>query len=274
LLDAVGEFRRMALNCLRRGEVRKAEKLLGAMEGIIRRSTGSRTYIDHSTFRVKMDADPGASSNLLEAMLVTEVRRFALEQSLDRLERRLEWPLRRNDFSEEFFPVCRHGPRRLVTARLVKHASRGSMILTSSLDSCAELMYVMMMTRFCCCCHRRRANTEIIEIATTVDRVSTKYVPVFLGSEKPLLVRIAEKLRVRPDVFLIDGQGVAHREKFGLACHVGLALNRPTNRSSKVPLVRKIYQGKILDPGGEMIGRILNSRQSKILRQRRPTEYP
>src|SRR6266566_4859527 len=34
LLDAVGEFRRMALNSLRRGEVKRAEKLLGAMEGI------------------------------------------------------------------------------------------------------------------------------------------------------------------------------------------------------------------------------------------------
>src|SRR5437879_9900666 len=34
LLDAVGEFRRMALNCLRGGEVKRAEKLLGAREGI------------------------------------------------------------------------------------------------------------------------------------------------------------------------------------------------------------------------------------------------
>src|SRR5215467_2015757 len=34
LLDAVGEFRRMSLNSLRRGEVGEAEKLLGGMEGI------------------------------------------------------------------------------------------------------------------------------------------------------------------------------------------------------------------------------------------------
>ena len=88
LLDAVGEFRRMALNCLRRGEVKKAEKLLGAMEGIY----DDLQTLEHTsiipTFRVKMDAD----RRIIESTrgdVVTEVRRFALEQSLDRLEKRL-----------------------------------------------------------------------------------------------------------------------------------------------------------------------------------------
>jgi len=88
LLDAVGEFRRMALNCLRKGEVRKAEKLLGAMEGVY----DDLQTLEHTsiipTFRVKMDAD----RRIIESTrgdVVTEVRRFALEQSLDRLEKRL-----------------------------------------------------------------------------------------------------------------------------------------------------------------------------------------
>jgi len=88
LLDAVGEFRRMALNCLRKGEVKKAEKLLGAMEGVY----DDLQTLEHTsiipTFRVKMDAD----RRIIESTrgdVVTEVRRFALEQSLDRLEKRL-----------------------------------------------------------------------------------------------------------------------------------------------------------------------------------------
>ena len=88
LLDAVGEFRRMALNSLRRGEVKRAEKLLGAMEGIY----DDLQTLEHTsiipTFRVKMDAD----RRIIESTrgdVVTEVRRFALEQSLDKLERRL-----------------------------------------------------------------------------------------------------------------------------------------------------------------------------------------
>ena len=88
LLDAVGEFRRMALNSLRRGEVRRAEKLLETMEGIY----DDLQTLEHTsiipTFRVKMDAD----RRIIESTrgdVVTEVRRFALEQSLDRLEKRL-----------------------------------------------------------------------------------------------------------------------------------------------------------------------------------------
>ena len=88
LLDAVGEFRRMALNSLRRGEVKRAEKLLGAMEGIY----DDLQTLEHTsiipTFRVKMDAD----RRIIESTrgdVVTEVRRYALEQSLDRLEKRL-----------------------------------------------------------------------------------------------------------------------------------------------------------------------------------------
>jgi deoxyribonuclease V len=109
------------------------------------------------------------------------------------------------------------------------------------------------------------ANTKVVETATMVNSVPTRYVPGFLGfREGPLLVRVAEKLRVRPDVFLIDGQGVAHPRKFGLACHVGLALDKPTIGVAKSRLYGRSDQGKILDPGGEMIGRILTAGNRKF----------
>lgn len=88
LLDAVGEFRRMALNSLRRGDVKKAEKLLDAMEGIY----DDLQTLDHTsiipTFRPKMDA----ARRIIESTrgdVVTEVRRFSLENALNRLEKRL-----------------------------------------------------------------------------------------------------------------------------------------------------------------------------------------
>ncbi|HVH14983.1 MAG TPA: endonuclease V [Candidatus Angelobacter sp.] len=102
------------------------------------------------------------------------------------------------------------------------------------------------------------AVREIVETATVVNSVPTRYVPGFLGfREGPLLVRVAEELRVRPDVFLIDGQGIAHPRKFGLACHVGLALDKPTIGVAKSRLYGRTDQGRILDPWGEIIGRIL-----------------
>ena len=109
------------------------------------------------------------------------------------------------------------------------------------------------------------ANTKIVETAAMVNSVPIRYVPGFLGfREGPLLVRIAEELRVRPDVFLIDGQGVAHPRRFGLACHIGLALDRPTIGVAKSRLYGRSDQGKILDPGGETIGRILTADNRKF----------
>ncbi len=89
LLDAVGEFRRMALNSLRKGDVKRAEKLLDAMEGIY----DDLQTLEHTsiipTFRVKMDA----ARRIIESTrgdVVTEVRRYSLEQALDRLDKRLD----------------------------------------------------------------------------------------------------------------------------------------------------------------------------------------
>jgi translin len=88
LLDVVGEFRRMALNSLRKGDVPKAEKLLDGMESIY----DNLQVLEHTsivpTFRAKMDA----SRRIIEATrgdVVTEVRRFALEKALNRVEQRL-----------------------------------------------------------------------------------------------------------------------------------------------------------------------------------------
>ena len=108
-------------------------------------------------------------------------------------------------------------------------------------------------------------NMEIIETATILDRVSTKHVPGFLGfREGPLLVKIAEKIRQRPDVFLIDGQGVAHPRRFGLACHVGLALDRPTIGVAKSRLYGKTHDSKILDPEGLVNARTVTARGRKF----------
>jgi translin len=88
LLDAVGEFRRMSLNSLRKGDVKKAEKLLDAMQSIY----DDLQTLEHTsiipTFRVKMDA----ARRIIESTrgdVVTEVRRYSLEQAIDRLDKQL-----------------------------------------------------------------------------------------------------------------------------------------------------------------------------------------
>jgi deoxyribonuclease V len=55
--------------------------------------------------------------------------------------------------------------------------------------------------------------------------------------EVPILLAALQRLQERPDVVLVDGQGIAHPRGLGLATHLGLAANLPTIGVAKSRLV-------------------------------------
>lgn len=70
---------------------------------------------------------------------------------------------------------------------------------------------------------------EIVETVTAVAKVTFAYIPGLLSfREAPVCIKAAKKLKTSPDVFLIDGQGIAHPRRLGLAAHLGLVFDRPT----------------------------------------------
>ncbi len=74
----------------------------------------------------------------------------------------------------------------------------------------------------------RLPDLAVVEQATAADRARFPYVPGLLSfREIPPLLACFRKLSVTPDVVLVDGQGLAHPRRFGLACHLGWLLNVP-----------------------------------------------
>ena len=70
---------------------------------------------------------------------------------------------------------------------------------------------------------------KVVEIATAKGKVDFPYVPGFLSfREIPLTLQACEKLTLNPDLVMVDGQGIAHPRRIGLASHLGLFLNTPT----------------------------------------------
>jgi len=109
---------------------------------------------------------------------------------------------------------------------------------------------------------------DVIETAVDLREVTFPYVPGLLSfREAPPLLAAAKKLKTKPDVFMLDGQGLAHPRRFGLACHIGLLMDRPTVGCAKSRLC-----GRYKEPGpragsscqlidaGEVIGRVLRTR--------------
>lgn len=84
----------------------------------------------------------------------------------------------------------------------------------------------------------RLPELETVARATTVTRAPFPYVPGLLSfRETPALLEAWEKLDVAPDVVMLDGQGLAHPRRFGIACHFGLLVGLPTIGCAKTVLV-------------------------------------
>jgi len=74
-------------------------------------------------------------------------------------------------------------------------------------------------------------------------RVKTRfpYIPTLLSfREIPPTLAAIKKLKTQPNVFLVDGQGIAHPYRLGFASHLGLILDKPTIGVAKSLLCGKI----------------------------------
>jgi deoxyribonuclease V len=80
-------------------------------------------------------------------------------------------------------------------------------------------------------------------VESQVVRLKTRfpYVPTLLSfREIPPAYSAIKKLQTHPDVFLVDGQGIAHPYRLGFAAHLGLAIDRPTIGVAKNLLCGKV----------------------------------
>lgn len=111
---------------------------------------------------------------------------------------------------------------------------------------------------------------DLQPVDRAVARLPTRfpYVPGLLSfRELPAVLAAIEGLNVRPDVYLCDGQGLAHPRRFGIACHLGVLLDAPSIGVAKTRLTgshaeppqEKGGWTPLMD-GEEVIGAVLRTR--------------
>jgi deoxyribonuclease V len=79
---------------------------------------------------------------------------------------------------------------------------------------------------------------SVVEKRSAVRKHPFPYIPGLLSfRESPALLDAFAQVQAEPDAVMLDGQGYAHPRRFGLACHIGLCLDRPCIGCAKSVLV-------------------------------------
>jgi deoxyribonuclease V len=81
-------------------------------------------------------------------------------------------------------------------------------------------------------------DLQVIAKASVTTETKFPYVPGLLSfREAPAVLKAWEQLTCQPDALMLDGQGIAHPRRFGLASHIGLWLDIPSVGCAKTVLV-------------------------------------
>ena len=70
---------------------------------------------------------------------------------------------------------------------------------------------------------------QLVDSSLARCKTTFPYVPGYLSfRELPAVLLALDNLQTIPEMFLCDGQGIAHPRRFGIACHLGLLTNIPS----------------------------------------------
>lgn len=112
-------------------------------------------------------------------------------------------------------------------------------------------------------------DLRVIDHACVMMETNFPYIPGLLSfREIPGLLKCWEKLETKPDVVMVDGQGIAHPRRLGIAAHFGVLIDTPTVGCAKSILTgvhesveRAGASTPLLDrKTGEPIGVVLKSK--------------
>lgn len=114
----------------------------------------------------------------------------------------------------------------------------------------------------------RYPSLELVEYQVARVATTMPYIPGFLSfREYPALLAAWEQLHQKPDLVFVDGHGISHPRRLGVASHFGLLVNVPTIGVAKKRLCGKFAPldaaaGALapLEDNGEQLGWVWRSK--------------
>jgi len=112
----------------------------------------------------------------------------------------------------------------------------------------------------------RYVDLSLLKTRSTTEHTRFPYIPGLLAfREAPVVLRAIRALQANDYVCLVDAHGVAHPRRFGLACYVGLALDRPTIGVAKSLLYGQVEGNRVMDKEGRILAELVKTPGGKTI---------
>jgi len=101
-------------------------------------------------------------------------------------------------------------------------------------------------------------KSQVIEAVDTKTMVTHPYIPglLMLREAEPIFQTV-KMLKSDYDLLLIDGNGMLHPRRCGLACYVGVTLDKPAIGVAKSRLCGTVRADRFIELGGQILGYLL-----------------
>jgi deoxyribonuclease V len=102
----------------------------------------------------------------------------------------------------------------------------------------------------------------VVEQADTKSEIKHPYIPgLFMLREAGPVLRTLKRLK-RYDLVMADGHGLLHPRRCGLACYIGVVMDKSAIGAAKSLLCGKVRDDDYVELGGEALGHVVKGRKN------------
>ena len=111
-----------------------------------------------------------------------------------------------------------------------------------------------------------KGSLDTVECVNATAVVDQPYIPgLFILREYKPIINALQLLKTEFQILLIDGHGLLHPRRCGLACHVGIMIDKPTIGVAKSLLCGFVREDKFVEFGGDIRGfQIANNHRKHV----------
>jgi deoxyribonuclease V len=118
-------------------------------------------------------------------------------------------------------------------------------------------------TAYCSAVIISKENFEIIETVSSKSEIKNPYIPgLFILRESAPILKTLRLITKPFQILLVDGHGMLHPRRCGLACHIGISTNLSTIGVAKSLLCGNVQADNFVSHKGEILGYALKSSEN------------